>query len=70
MKFNNMFQKILSNVEKLFNIKITVCKIYPVNNADSSPNYASILCRKCGTTIQYDPFEDFSLFECRLCSMY
>jgi hypothetical protein len=65
-----MFRKILSNVEKIVNKKVTVCKIYPVDNAYSSPNYDSILCRKCGTTIQYDPFEDFSLLECRLCSMY
>ena len=70
MKFNNMFRKILSNFEKILNKKVTVCKIYPHNNADSCPNYESILCRKCGTTIQYDLFEDYSLLECRLCCIY
>ncbi len=67
MKFINIPFPFLSNAKTYFYKKFTFHKVYP---EEFGQDYTTILCRQCGTTIQYDPFEDFSLFECRLCSMY
>ena len=67
MKFINIPTTFLSNAKNYINKKFTGCKIYHEQFGKDSK---AILCRKCGTTVQYDPFEDFCLFECRLCSMY
>ena len=70
MKFINIPILFLSNAKNYFYKKFTGCKIYHEQTLEFGEDYKAILCRQCGTTVQYDPFEDFCLFECRLCSMY
>jgi hypothetical protein len=70
MKFINIPIIFLSNAKNYFHKKFTFHKVYPDLTLEFEQDYKAILCRQCGTTIQYDPFEDFCLFECRLCSMY
>jgi hypothetical protein len=70
MKFINIPITFLSNAKYFFNKNFTCCKVYPYPTVEFGQDNDVILCRQCGTTVQYDPFEDFCLFECRLCSMY
>ena len=70
MKFINIHITFLSNAKNYFHKKFSFYKVYPDPTLEFGKDYDAILCRQCGTTVQYDPFEDFSLFECRLCSMY
>jgi|688.fasta_scaffold2814525_1 hypothetical protein len=70
MKFIKIPIPFLSNAKNYFHKKLTGHKIYHDKIVEFGQEYKAILCRKCGTTVQYDPFEDFCLFECRLCSMY
>jgi len=70
MKFINIHIPFLSNANIFFHKKFKFNKVYPDLTLEFEQDSKDILCRQCGTTIQYDPFEDFCLFECRLCSMY
>ncbi len=70
MKFITIHIPFLSNAKSFFHKKFTGHKVYPHLTLEFEQDYKAILCRQCGTTIQYDPFEDFCLVECRLCSMY
>ena len=65
MKFIN----ILSNVKNYFHKNFIFYKVHPAPTLEFRKDYIDILCRQCGCFVQYDPFEDFCLFECRLCSM-